>query len=63
MKDNLQAVADAAYANSAGASAPASRPVNLAESDKHVAAVAKTTVARARRLRNPKGTRYPQDAE
>ena len=32
MKDNLQAVADAAYANSAGASAPASRPVNLAES-------------------------------
>ncbi len=63
MKDNLQAVADAAYANSAGASAPASRPITLAKSDAHIQAVARTMAARARRLRNPKGTRYPQDAE
>ena len=60
MKD-LQAVANEAYAKSAGASAPASRPVTLAESDKHVAAVARTTAARAQALRSPKGTAYSQD--
>ena len=61
MKD-LQAVANEAYAKSAGASAPQSRPATLAESDKHVAAVARTTAARARALRSPRGTRYPQDS-
>ena len=62
MKDNLQAVADAAYKNSSGASAPPSRPVTLAESDKHIQALAETTARRAQRLRNPKGTVYPTDA-
>jgi hypothetical protein len=61
MKD-LQAVANEAYAKSAGASAPQSRPVTLAESDKHVAAVARTTAARAQALRSPRGKVYPTDA-
>ena len=45
-----------------GASAPPSRPTTLAESDKHVAAVARTTAARAQALRNPRGVKYPDDA-
>jgi len=62
MKD-LQAVADKTYRDSDGASAPPSRPVTLAESDKHAAALARTTAARARALRSPKGTRYPGDGK
>ena len=62
MKD-LQQAADKAYADSAGASAPASRPITLAASDAHVAAVARTTAARARALRSPRGTTYPTDAK
>jgi hypothetical protein len=61
MRD-LQQVANEAYKNSSGASAPPSRPVTLAASDKHVQVVARTTAARAQRLRNPRGTRYFQDA-
>ena len=62
MKD-LQAVANEAYAKSAGASAPQSRPATLAESDKHVAAVATITARRAQALRSPRGTTYPTDAK
>ena len=62
MKD-LQAIANEAYRKSAGASAPPSRPVTLAESDRDIAAVARMTAARAQRLRNPKGVIYPQDAK
>jgi hypothetical protein len=60
---NLQQAADAAYASGSGASAPTSRPTTLAESDKHVAAVARITAQRAQALRNPKGTRYPTDGK
>jgi len=62
MKD-LQAVANEAYAKSAGASAPASRPATLAESDKHLASVARTTARRAQALPSPRGTAYPTDAK
>ena len=62
MKD-LQSIANEAYRKSAGASAPQSRPATLAESDKHVAAVARTTALRAQALRSPKGTAYPTDAK
>ena len=62
MKD-LQLAADKAYADSAGASAPQSRPVTLTESDKHVAAGARTIARRAQALRSPRGTAYPQDAK
>jgi len=62
MKD-LQAVANEAYAKSAGASAPQSRPATLATSDAHIAAVARTTALRAQALRSPRGTTYPTDAK
>ena len=62
MKD-LQLAADEAYANSAGASAPQSRPVTLTESDRHVAAVARTTARRAQALRSPRGKPYPTDGK